>query len=132
MRDRLWPHAGAAELAREAQAFVAGANVPTVDAVFLADDGGIPIGFIELAIRPFSDGCDSQPVPHVEGWYVEPFARGRGVGRALMAGERWARERGFVELALDAEVENVDSLHAHEACGFAEVERIIKFRKALA
>jgi aminoglycoside 6'-N-acetyltransferase I len=30
-----------------------------------ADDG--PIGFAELALRPFANGCDSQPVAFLEG-----------------------------------------------------------------
>lgn len=97
-----------------------------------AIESDVPVGFIELAVRPFADGCDSAPVPHVEGWYVEPGARGRGTGRALMdAAEGWARERGFVELASDTEVHNDGSLAAHMRCGFVETERLIKFRKSL-
>ena len=134
MRARLWPDADAAELLQEARAFVGGSALTILNAAFLAEaDAATPLGFVELAIRAFSDGCDSSPVPHVEGWYVEPFARGRGVGRDLMrAGETWARERGFVELASDAELHNAGALRAHQACGFEEVERLVKFRKMLA
>ena len=72
------------------------------------------------------------PVVHIEGWYVEPTARGRNVGRALMhAAEEWARVRGFSELASDTEIGNEASLSAHERCGFQEVERRIKLRKSL-
>lgn len=133
LRARLWPDADVAELVREARAFVEGHPGPALTAVFLAeDDAALPLGFLELALRPFSDGCDSMPVPHVEGWYVEPFARGRGIGRRLMrSAEDWARVRGFTELASDTEIQNSASLRAHEACGFDEVERLIKFRKVL-
>jgi len=134
LRGRLWPDADAEGLAAETRAFAAGVETPAIAAAFLAveEEGAITLGFIELAIRPFADGCDSQPVPHVEGWYVEPFARGRGAGRALMhAGERWARELGFVELASDTEIENGASLAAHQRCGFLETERLIKLRKTL-
>jgi aminoglycoside 6'-N-acetyltransferase I len=134
LRARLWPDADADELARECREFVAGTPMPTVVAVFVARDEGAGLsGFIELSIRPFSDGCDSMPVPSVEAWYVVPEVRRTGVGRALMmAAEEWARARGFTELASDTEITNVASLHAHERCGFSEVERLIKLRKPLA
>ena len=134
MRARLWPEANAAELADETQSFVAGLPDTMIDAAFMAEDGAArPQGFIELSIRDFADGCDSMPVPHVEGWYVEPTARRSGVGRALLdAAEAWARARGFTELASDTEVHNTDSQHAHSRCGFEETERLVKFRKPLA
>jgi aminoglycoside 6'-N-acetyltransferase I len=132
LRARLWPNADAAELAREVHAFLEGSAVPALTAVFIAHDGSTPLGFLELAVRPFSDGCDSMPVPHVEGWYVEPFARRRGVGRELLrSAEEWARTRGFTELASDTEIENDASLRAHLRCGFDETDRLIKFRKLL-
>jgi aminoglycoside 6'-N-acetyltransferase I len=130
MRAQLWPEADAAELAREAAAFLAApAETALIDAVFVADRLGEVIGFLELAVRAFSDGCDSMPVPHVEGWYVSGSQRGRGVGRALVAAAAdWARERGFTELASDTEVSNERSQHAHAACGFEEVDRLVKYR----
>jgi len=136
LRARLWPDADARALTIEANAFLAGEAPPTVGAAFVAEhtsgDDPALCGFIELAIRPFSDGCDSMPVPHVEGWYVEPALRGAGLGRRLMAcAEAWARARGFCELASDTEVENRASLLAHQACGFQEVDRLVKLRKGL-
>jgi aminoglycoside 6'-N-acetyltransferase I len=133
MRARLWPDADAREMAREAAAFATGSKVPTLDAVLVAEDyDARPVGFIELAVRPFSDGCDSMPVPHIEGWYVEPAARGQGVGRALMrAAEEWSRARGFTELASDSELDDDAAQRAHASCGFEEVDRLVKFRKKL-
>ncbi len=132
MRARLWPHADATELANEARDFSFGAPVRTIDVVFIAAHDDRRIGFLELSLREFSDGCDSMPVPYVEGWYVEPAARGTGVGRALMqAAEAWSIERGFTELASDTQLDNDRSLRAHERCGFEEVERLIKLRKPL-
>lgn len=132
MRARLWPDADAAELSREAETVAGGSSIPTIDAVFIAADDEGPIGFLELSLREFSDGCDSMPVPYVEGWYVEPDARGTGAGRALMqAAEAWSLERGFTELASDTQLHNDGSLRAHERCGFEETERLIKLRKRL-
>ena len=132
LRSKLWRSADASELAAEAHDFVAGKAIPTIAAVFIAEEGTTAVGFLELAVRSLSDGCDSMPVPHVEGWYVEPFARGKGAGRALMdAAEGWARERGFTELASDTEPWNERSIAAHARCGFRETERLVKFCKSL-
>ena len=89
-------------------------------------------GYIEIGERGYAEGCESSPVPYIESWWVDEDMRRRGVGAALMqAAEKWARERGHVELASDALVENKLSHKAHRALGFAEVERIVVFRKAL-
>ncbi|HEY1868452.1 MAG TPA: GNAT family N-acetyltransferase [Candidatus Cybelea sp.] len=132
LRARLWPSADAMQLASEAAGFLEGNAIPTIAAVFLAEEGTAAVGFLELALRSFSDGCISMPVPHVEGWYVEPSARGRGVGRALIAAaEEWARTHGYNELASDTEPWNEVSLTAHARCGFQETERLVKLRKLL-
>ena len=132
LRSRLWQSADANELAAEARDFLAGATLPTIAAVAIAEEGATAVGFLELAVRSFSDGCESMPVPHVEGWYVEPSARKSGVGRALMAwAENWAREHGFTELASDTEPWNEPSIAAHARCGFRETERLVKFCKTL-
>lgn len=134
LRARLWPDADSAALLTEAQAFLSGVAVPAIAYAFVAEDGDPPaaVGFIEISIRPFADGCESQPVAHVEGWYVEPSSRKLGIGRALMnCAEAWAREHGFTELASDTQSGNVASLAAHSHCGFAEMERLVKLRKAL-
>jgi aminoglycoside 6'-N-acetyltransferase I len=134
MRALLWTDADAEELTRECHDFVRGVEVPSIGTVFVAkDERAAPVGFLELAVRAFSDGCESMPVPHIEAWYVRPEGRRKGFGRALMAAaEDWARARGFTEIASDTEVDNEVSLRAHERCGYAEVERLIKLRKPLA
>ena len=61
----------------------------------------------ELAERPFAEGCTTQPVAYLEGWYVAPEAGGLGVGGPhIAAAEEWAREHGHRELASDTELEN--------------------------
>ena len=135
MRARLWPDADRRELSREVQSFLAGGDDKRMlDAAFVAEDeSGLIAGFLELSVRAFSDGCDSAPVPHVEGWFVHEARRGEGIGRSLVrAAEEWSRGRGFTELASDAELENVQSQKAHRQLGFEEVDRLVKYRKRLA
>jgi aminoglycoside 6'-N-acetyltransferase I len=133
LRSRLWPDADPQALALESRRFARDHGLANITAVFLAEDeASTPLGFLELSVRAFADGCESMPVPHIEGWYVEPAARGKGFGRDLMrAAEGWARSKGFVEIASDTEAENQGSRRAHAGCGFTEVEHLIKFRKSL-
>lgn len=50
---------------------------------------------------------------------VAPEARGRGVGRRLVrAAERWARERGAVELKVETQDNNVAACRFYAAVGF--------------
>jgi aminoglycoside 6'-N-acetyltransferase I len=48
--------------------------------VFIAccDDDTI-CGFVEVAPRPYADGCDSSPVGFIEAWYVDSDMRRMGV-----------------------------------------------------
>lgn len=131
MRQALWP-ASAGEHARDIAAFFAGDHTEPAEVVLALGEDGRPVGFAELSIRPFADGCSSRPVAYLEGWYVDPAARGRGVGAALVrAAEAWGRSRGCTELASDTEIDNADSAAAHRSLGFTETGRIICFRKAL-
>ncbi|MCL4219916.1 MAG: GNAT family N-acetyltransferase [Phycisphaerales bacterium] len=91
-----------------------------------------PLGFAEISLREFAEGCLTTPVGYLEGWYVEPEARGRGVGSALVrAGEDWARRQGCTEFASDADVDNHASIRAHESLGFEPVADVRCFRKRL-
>jgi len=131
MRQALWPDAAERDLLREAEAYFDGASA--LKAVFLGEaPAGEPLGMLELSLRSVVEGCRTTPVAYVEGWYVVPEARRRGVGRELMtAAETWARERGYAEIASDAVIDNLVGERAHLALGFEEVERAIHFRKDL-
>jgi aminoglycoside 6'-N-acetyltransferase I len=91
-----------------------------------------PVGLVELSIRPGAEGCSTTDVAYLEGWYVRPQARGRGVGRKLLrAAEAWGRARGCRELASDTTPDNETSQRVHLACGFEQVGRVVCFRKPL-
>jgi aminoglycoside 6'-N-acetyltransferase I len=99
---------------------------------FIALEDDVPIGFAEVSLRPYAEGCKSSPVAFLEGWFVLESHRGRGVGRALLERvERWGREQGCTELGSDTWLDNIDSQRAHEQLGFEEVERLVSFRKSL-
>ncbi len=103
-------------------------------AVFIARDdaAGAPVGFAEVSIRQYAEGCLTSPVGYLEGWCVVESARRRGVGGMLVAAcEQWAKSKGCSEFASDAELDNRVSLDAHEALGFEPVADIRCYRKSL-
>jgi aminoglycoside 6'-N-acetyltransferase I len=132
MREALWPENDAAGHAHEVEAYFAGRLHLPLEVLLADSEAGIPVGFAELSIRPYAEGCLTDRVAYLEGWYVVPEARRRGVGRALLAAaEQWAIGQGCTEFASDALLDNDVSAAAHRALGFVEVERIRCFRKDL-
>jgi GNAT superfamily N-acetyltransferase len=88
--------------------------------------GGGLCGFLEAALRSRADGCEARPVGYIEGWYVDPDMRRRGVGRAQVEeAEAWAPARGCRQMASDAELWNEVSHQAHGALGYEETARLV-------
>ena len=100
--------------------------------VMLAFSGSRAVGFAELNIRPYAEGCDTDRVAYLEGWFVAADMRRNGVGTAIIrAAEEWGRAQGCTEFASDALVDNIVSAKAHLAAGFREVEVTRCFAKRL-
>ena len=99
----------------------------------LTQSGATAIGFVEASKRvDYVNGTSSSPVAFLEGLYVEPTSRRKGVARALVeAVEAWAATEGCTELASDSPLENSTAHAAHRALGFEETERVVYFRKAV-
>ena len=132
MRLVLWPDHTREWHAGEVGKFFGGRlRMPL--AMLVAEDGaGSITGFVELNIRAYAEGCETDRVAFLEGWYVEERARRQGIGAALVrAAEDWGRAQGCTEFASDALVDNAVSAEAHKALGFAEVEVIRCFMKRL-
>jgi aminoglycoside 6'-N-acetyltransferase I len=131
MRTALWPDDTGNHALDIAKYFNASRTNP-LEVLLACTGAGARVGFIELSIRPYAEGCDTDRVAFVEGWFVVPEHRGRGVGAALMrAAEEWARARRCTELASDTQSFNEESIAAHKSLGFDEVERLVCFRKLL-
>jgi aminoglycoside 6'-N-acetyltransferase I len=133
MRRALWPENGSDSHASEIDQYFAGTLRMPLEVLIAVDNGGHAIGFAELSIRPYAEGCVTDRVAYLEGWYVAPEARRRGVGRALVAAaEAWGRQQGCTEFGSDALIDNDISAAAHLALGFEETVQIRCFRKSLA
>ncbi len=131
MRQRLWPSPPDEHALAIARYFSGRAKEP-LEVLLAIDEQRQAVGFIELSIRAYAEGCKTDRVAFVEGWYVEPAERSSGVGRTLIdAAETWGRSQGCVELGSDAEVDNLDSAAAHRAVGFRETGIVRCFLKSL-
>lgn len=97
------------------------------------DDSGAALGFAEVSIRTdYVNGCHHRPALYLEGIYVRPECRGRGVARSLCsAAEQWGLEKGCREFASDVYIDDHNSLAAHAGLGFEETERVVYFCKPL-
>jgi len=95
-------------------------------------ENGELAGFLEASVRNYADGAGRTNVGYLEGWFVRPKFRNRGVGRALVrAAEDWARKRGFTHMGSDTWLGNRRSHRAHLAMGYREVGRDVHYVKRL-
>lgn len=129
LRSQLWPGGDEEEHLR----YMADA-LKRGHCVLLAMDGdGPPMGFVEVSKRTdYVNGTNSSPVAFLEGLYVEPYHRRKGVARALVAEvERWAAAQHCSEFASDSSTENAVAHGVHRALGFEETERVVYFRRTV-
>ncbi len=133
-RAALWPTAPLEQHDAEVGRILAGEPVTTLPLqILVAEFEGRMVGFVEVDLRSHADGCDpARPVAFLEGWYVAPGMRRRGVGAALVAAaEEWGRAHGCTEIASDTWIDHDESQRAHEALGFIVVDRCVHYRKPL-
>jgi aminoglycoside 6'-N-acetyltransferase I len=129
MRGALWP----AETLRT--------HSSAIDKILAGEDAwgfiaesldAVSAGFAELAVRKYANGCETQPVPFLEGIFVKPQFRRQRIGARLMEHvEAVLSGRGFHEIGSDALISDRTSHAAHLAWGFSETERVVYFRKRL-
>ena len=130
MRRALWPECPLREQKREIAEFF---NDTKDQPVWVAEAAnGELAGFLEVSVRNYAEGAGREDVGYLEGLYVTPKYRRRGIGHQLVkAAEQWAKMRGFNCMASDTDLDNAASLRAHLAMGYKEVERDIHFVKRL-
>ncbi|HEY2798555.1 MAG TPA: GNAT family N-acetyltransferase [Thermoanaerobaculia bacterium] len=133
MRRALWPEGSAAEHRSELLRYFRGRSREPLGVLIAETERGRPVGFAEVSIRAYAEDCSTDRVGFLEGWWVAPGERRKGVGRLLMeASEAWARKRRCLEFASDALPGNRASIAAHRALGFADAGTVVCFRKELA
>ncbi len=126
---QLWEHHAPEELRQEYADLIGQKEA----ALFVAYEGDRAIGFAQCQLRvDYVEGTSTSPVGYLEGIFVRPECRGRGIARALLqACETWAAAQGCAEFASDCELNNEVSRRFHERVGFTEANRLICFTKPL-
>ena len=95
-------------------------GLPEIVAV-LAKDGGEPVGFALVSLRPaiWFDG----PVSQLEELYVVPTLRDRGIGtQVLDLCRRLVAERGSPEMHINVDEVDADTRRFYERHGFVNIE----------
>ena len=129
MRHALWADEKESDHLAQIEALL---QDPKQSAYLAITEDGQALGFAEVSLRAFANGCREQPVPFLEGIWVSPAHRRQGIGRLLL--NRLTadfRSQGFHEICSDADLENNCSHRAHEGWGFQETERVVYFRRKL-
>jgi aminoglycoside 6'-N-acetyltransferase I len=123
----LWPHHEVDDLEEELKEYI------TKGAIFICFIETIPVGFAQCSLRnDYVEGTESSPVGYLEGIFVKPEYRVRGIAKVLLTQcEAWAKGKGCREFASDCELNNTESLKFHLNVGFEEANRIICFKKML-
>ncbi|MCF5894227.1 MULTISPECIES: aminoglycoside 6'-N-acetyltransferase [Aeromonas] len=130
LRQQLWPHHALSAHLQEGVEMLANAHI---NAFLALDEQSQAVGFADAALRhDYVNGCESSPEVYLEGIYVQPASRQRGLARALIVRvAQWGREQGCREIASDTAIDNLPSQNMHERLGFRETERVVFFKKAL-
>jgi GNAT superfamily N-acetyltransferase len=90
--------------------------------MLIAEDGGKPVGWA-FAYDEKAELFVVEPERrhgYLAELYVRPEVRGKGLGRALIAGcEDWARGRGHRLLTVGVLAQNPSAIRAYEGAGYA-------------
>lgn len=126
----LWPEESEVEIKKYFETILGSERE---EAFVYRDEDGAYIGFINVSIRhEYVPGAVTFPVGYVEGIYVRPEYRRQGTAKRLLEqGEKWAAERGCVDMASDALLQNKDSQAFHKKVGFRVVETSVHFIKKI-
>ena len=132
LRHELWPDGSLEQHQRDIDRYFAGDRREPAEVLLAFTAGTAAVGFAELSIRNIVDGCATDRVAYLEGSYVVPNSRRKGIGRALIqAAGDWATRQGCTEFGSDANIDNHVSHAAHLRLGFEETGRVRTFRKNL-
>jgi aminoglycoside 6'-N-acetyltransferase I len=132
MRHALWPNDSLAQHQQAIDRYFSGDRREPAEVLLAFDANAQAVGFTELSIRNIVDGCYTDRVAYLEGWFVAPESRRKGIGKALIqAAEQWANCQGCREFGSDSEIDNDVSYAAHLRSGFEETGRVRTYRKKL-
>ena len=100
---------------------------------FLYFEENVPAAFLSLSLRSdYVEGTTTCPVAYVEGLYVRPEFRRKGIAEKMIEhAKKWSAEYGCAELASDCTLDNDGSQAFHKDVGFTEANKIVCYTMKL-
>ena len=100
---------------------------------FLYYEENKPAAFLSLSVRSdYVEGTDSSPVGYIEGLFVKPEFRRKGIAEKLIEHAKvWSRKYGCTELGSDCVLDNTGSQAFHKDVGFTEANRLVCYTMQL-
>ncbi|MFO7636405.1 MAG: GNAT family N-acetyltransferase [Clostridia bacterium] len=125
----LWPDNPREEMEKDMNDLISSGK----ETAFLYEENGVFLGFVNVSLRTdYVEGARTSPVGYIEGIYVKPCHRKRGIGRLLVRhAEEWAMGNGCRQMASDAELHNTASQAFHGKAGFCEENKIVCYIKEI-
>ncbi len=129
LMHELWSHHDRDSLQTEARKILASKK----ETSFLLSIDEKFLGFVNVSIRTdYVHGSTHSPVGYIEGIYIKPKLRHRGLAKKLVEhATLWFLANGCKEICSDAEIDNVVSQGWHEAMGFAQSKRLVHYIKRI-
>ncbi|TDB62642.1 aminoglycoside 6'-N-acetyltransferase [Photorhabdus khanii] len=130
LRSALWPDASEEKHRNEMNSILNSDK----EVAFIIQSGTDGFwGFAEASLRfEYVNGCSSSPVAYLEGIYISPELRRKGLATRLINQiKSWANEHGCTEMASDTDIDNEESLALHLSLGFIETERVVFFKRSI-
>lgn len=130
MAHALWPYCKKKELRKEIGEQL---DSDSFQNYLARSPKGAYIGFIQISVRSdHVEGSSTSPLAYIEGIYVKPKHRKKGIARALVReAEKWAQEQGFTEIGSDTEIDNKKSRKFHKRVGFKTAGVNVHFIKKI-
>ncbi|MUK89348.1 GNAT family N-acetyltransferase [Ornithinibacillus sp. L9] len=87
------------------------------------------VAFMYVSIRTdYVEGSTSSPTGYIEGIYVKPAFRRKGISKKLFdVAKKWFIEKECKQVGSDIEFDNKVSYKLHKSIGFKEAGRLITF-----
>lgn len=101
------------------------------DAIFVADEGGTVLGFVQVSIQDLSDRTWTpiRTKVDIDAIGVDESRRGEGIGTLLLsAAERWAKEHGATFITMSVHDFNSKARHAYESAGYRSQRTLLDKR----
>lgn len=121
--NELWPH-------NDAEEMLHGFYRGEYKNEYMAQINESYIAFISLSLRTdYVEGKEgAHPVGYLEGLYVKPLYRNRGIASELVCfAKAWAIEQNCTTLASDCALSNAASRSFHNQIGFSEAGTNVHF-----